>query len=98
MSVPKPAARRASRWRAVLILACAVTVTAGCGAARPQAARPGGSAGDGAPAARAATPAVFVGTLVPTRSHAAWPVAVFSSATGQVVRWLTRPRGWVSDE
>ena len=40
---------------------------------------------------------MFAATLVPARSGTAWPVAVFSSATGHLVRWLARPPGGASD-
>ena len=97
MSALKAAARRASQWLAALILAVAAMVTAGCGAATPQAPSAGSAAVDRIPAARAATPPVFAGTLMPARSGRAWPVGVFSSATGRLLRTLARPPGGVAD-
>jgi hypothetical protein len=97
MPVLKPAARRVPPGRAALILAIATMVTAGCGAATPQAAGTVPAAAAVRPAAGAPTPPVFAGTLVPARGGTAWPAGVFSSATGQLLRQLTGPPAGASD-
>ena len=97
MSAPKLAGRRIRHGRKALVLA--VMVTAGCGAATPPAV--GTVPALAAPAARPAVPAaasaLFAGTLVPTRGGTAWPVGVFSSATGRLLRQLTAPQAGASD-
>ena len=94
MSAPKLAGRRIRHGRKALVLAA--MVTAGCGAATPH---PAGTvpAAAARPGVRAAGPALFAGTLVPTRDGTAWPVGVFSSATGQLLRQLTAPLAGASD-
>lgn len=94
MSAPKLAGRRIRHGRKALVLAA--MVTAGCGAATSPAAGtvPATAA---RPAVLAAVPALFAGTLVPTRDGTAWPVGVFSSATGQLLRQLTAPPAGASN-
>jgi hypothetical protein len=108
MSALKAASRRAPPGLAALILAIAATVIAGCGVATPPVTGTSPAAA-GPPAAGAATPPVFAGTLVPAGpcrpghhrgadSCLAWPVGLFSSATGRLIRLLTRPPAGVSDQ
>jgi hypothetical protein len=97
MSRLKATARRAPPRPAALILAIAVTATAGCSAAAPRATDTGSAALDVTPAARTATP-VFAGPLVPAHSGTAWAVGAFSSATGQLLRVLTTPPSGAGDE
>jgi hypothetical protein len=86
--VPKPMTGRTPFARAALIMAATALVTAGCSGATPQAASTSPAPG---------APSDFAGTLVPTHGETAWPVGVFSSATGQLVRQLTGPPAGSSD-
>jgi hypothetical protein len=82
--VPRRSGERRT-WRAALVIAVAALVSAGCSGATPHA------------TAAAGAPSDFAGTLVPTHGGTAWPVGVFSAATGRLVRQLTGPRAGVSD-
>jgi hypothetical protein len=68
-----------------MIIAVTALVTAGCSGAGPRGATASGA------------PSQFAGTLVPTHGGTAWPLGVFSSATGRLVRQLTGPPAGASD-
>lgn len=86
--MPKPFSGRTAFARAALIMAVTALITAACSGATPRAASTTPASGP---------PSEFAGTLVPTAGVMAWPVGVFSSATGRLLRQVTGPAAGASD-